>query len=168
MCAAANTFHRSVSYVPAIGRFTSTDPVEGGAATDYDYSFQDPVNKEDLPGTLGIWRADRRHTLFLGVTKNVVVTNQINYSRCKRATRCPRTQWAIGLQSPHRHVAIPGTVNATASLFKGARRIRGYHYANTTSVGGIYSTRLTVHSPRSRSIPSVLRLRGSSMRLDSW
>jgi RHS repeat-associated protein len=38
------------SYVPAIGRFTSTDPVLGGAATAYDYAYQDPVNLSDLDG----------------------------------------------------------------------------------------------------------------------
>lgn len=38
------------SYVPAIGRFTSVDPVDGGSANAYDYAFQDPVNVYDLDG----------------------------------------------------------------------------------------------------------------------
>jgi RHS repeat-associated protein len=38
------------SYVPAMGRFTSVDPVEGGSANDYDYADQDPVNQTDLNG----------------------------------------------------------------------------------------------------------------------
>jgi RHS repeat-associated protein len=38
-------------YVPAIGRFTAPDPVEGGSANDYDYADQDPVNNFDLAGT---------------------------------------------------------------------------------------------------------------------
>ncbi|MDQ2629574.1 MAG: DNRLRE domain-containing protein [Actinomycetota bacterium] len=38
------------SYVPTIGRFLSIDPLLGGSANAYDYSFQDPINKFDLDG----------------------------------------------------------------------------------------------------------------------
>jgi RHS repeat-associated protein len=38
------------SYVPAMGRFLSLDPVLGGSANSYDYSYQDPVNVTDLDG----------------------------------------------------------------------------------------------------------------------
>lgn len=39
------------SYVPAMGRFISTDPVHGGSANAYDYTNADPVNGLDLAGT---------------------------------------------------------------------------------------------------------------------
>jgi RHS repeat-associated protein len=39
------------SYVPAIGRFTSVDPISGGSANSYDYGNADPVNSFDLTGT---------------------------------------------------------------------------------------------------------------------
>lgn len=38
------------SYVPAIGRFLSTDPIAGGSASAYDYGNADPVNQFDPSG----------------------------------------------------------------------------------------------------------------------
>jgi RHS repeat-associated protein len=37
-------------YSPALGRFLSVDPVDGGSANDYDYTAADPVNRTDLDG----------------------------------------------------------------------------------------------------------------------
>ena len=39
------------SYVPAMGRFLSPDPIEGGSANDYEYAAGDPINNFDLTGT---------------------------------------------------------------------------------------------------------------------
>jgi len=38
------------SYVPALGRFLTPDPVLGGSANPYDYAYQDPINNLDLTG----------------------------------------------------------------------------------------------------------------------
>ncbi len=41
------------TYDPAIGRFLSLDPIEGGSLNGYDYALQDPLNTFDLDGTIG-------------------------------------------------------------------------------------------------------------------
>jgi RHS repeat-associated protein len=39
------------SYVPALGRFLTPDPIPGGSDNAYDYANQDPINNFDLAGT---------------------------------------------------------------------------------------------------------------------
>ncbi len=56
------------SYVPAVGRFISTDPVMGGSANAYDYANADPVNGLDLDGRkpcgLTVKVSSRRHRMW--------------------------------------------------------------------------------------------------------
>lgn len=44
-------------YQPEVGRFTSLDPTPGGAASEYDYCFSDPVNNSDITGNWPDWGA---------------------------------------------------------------------------------------------------------------
>jgi RHS repeat-associated protein len=53
------------TYVPAIGRFTSPDPIPGGSANAYDYANQDPVNGDDLSGTVAGCHAFYSHTAVI-------------------------------------------------------------------------------------------------------
>ena len=46
------------SYVPAIGRFLSVDPVLGGSANPYEYAAGDPINNFDLTGEKCVGDAD--------------------------------------------------------------------------------------------------------------
>ena len=61
-------------YDSKVGRFLSTDPVEAGSASLYDYSDQDPVNRSDPDGTTD--RVDPGPTLVIntGLTGLVQVT----------------------------------------------------------------------------------------------
>jgi RHS repeat-associated protein len=56
------------SYVPAVGRFISVDPVTGGSANAYDYANADPVNGFDLDGRapckLSVQAGSRRHKVW--------------------------------------------------------------------------------------------------------
>jgi len=75
------------SYVPALGRFTSVDPVAGGSATAYEYGNADPVNNLDLTGT----RAKKKYshsdtkTVHLKGGGRVIITMNTNL-RGNRAT----------------------------------------------------------------------------------
>ncbi|MCA1704220.1 MAG: hypothetical protein LC808_13530, partial [Actinobacteria bacterium] len=43
-------------YVPSLGRFLETDPVDGGSANDYEYASGDPINGLDLDGRRSWWQ----------------------------------------------------------------------------------------------------------------
>ncbi|HEY6732042.1 MAG TPA: RHS repeat-associated core domain-containing protein, partial [Solirubrobacterales bacterium] len=49
------------SYVSALGRFQSTDPIRGGSANAYDYANADPANQFDLTGTVPVLGRCRFH-----------------------------------------------------------------------------------------------------------
>lgn len=90
------------SYVPAMGRFTSVDPVPGGSANSYEYGAGDPVNNLDLTGEsyyakaceggsvgcqcqLEIWMESyRRGRLKVKMRR-----------RCNRAGGITKTGWAL-------------------------------------------------------------------------
>lgn len=69
------------SYVPALGRFLSPDPVEGGSANAYDYSNADPVNGFDLSGEVS------------GCGIKVKVTSRKHRLYASASYKCPKSAW---------------------------------------------------------------------------
>lgn len=57
------------SYVPAIGRFLSLDPVTGGSANSYECSFADPINNSDVSGMASRKKMARRARDFRRLVK---------------------------------------------------------------------------------------------------
>lgn len=78
------------SYVPAIGRFISVDPAQGGSANAYDYSNADPINGLDLAGTAAC-QVHRGEAKNRGVTKagnsRRVEFTVTGSASCSRSTR---------------------------------------------------------------------------------
>jgi RHS repeat-associated protein len=58
------------SYVPQLGRFLQDDPIEGGSANAYTYTFGDPVNSADPSGALTLQRGIAVGALIAGEARS--------------------------------------------------------------------------------------------------
>jgi RHS repeat-associated protein len=95
------------SYVPAIGRFISVDPVKGGSASSYDYANADPVNGLDLSGERACHIVDATLSAKERVSKTGSFTVKASaWAHCTKAAKHVHVKAVIleGAYSP-----TPGT-----------------------------------------------------------
>jgi RHS repeat-associated protein len=92
------------SYVPALGRFTSTDPISGGSANSYDYGYQDPLNELDLDGKCA-FDADLR-------PKIITTRKYVYWELCKKKTgkRAGYLRFKNTLRAKKQHQGLFGRV----------------------------------------------------------
>ena len=102
-------------YVPALGRFTATDPVAGGSANAYDYGAADPVNNQDLDGRK--WQKVNKWIVKTNSTHDVIghgcgcVIGQVQFEarvnisgRHIRTTMSVKPLWPKGLRITGRKI----------------------------------------------------------------
>lgn len=135
------------SYVPALGRFLTPDPVPGGSANAYDYADQDPVNGFDLEGTCSTKKAcaaakARARAAVNRTTGRIMARmRKIKENRAQKSTTYTRCMQGTCITLPWENQVnkvVEKAQNAVADIFhKACGRVAGAIGAAGTAVGGV-------------------------------
>jgi RHS repeat-associated protein len=75
------------SYVPQLGRFLQPDPIPGGSANAYTYTFGDPVNASDPSGASSVIELIAGHSAEVGAVAQAKEEAEIAARRAEEAAR---------------------------------------------------------------------------------